>query len=520
MVNASHTSSNLKSSQKSKQSKQRIAADILESIDDYMYSLDKNWNFLYINKTAAKDFGFPPKEIIGKNIWKMFPKLAGTIVEKSYSEAMEKRETRRFEWKTVYTHGMFKEFTVFPSADGVTVYSKDVTERKKAQDELYKSRELLRNVINSTDAVIIARDLDEKLILLNTTQSKLYKMPVEKALGTTPYDIYPKDEAEKIMVWDKKVFNEGKSFRYEETIPIDNVPRTYVTNKFPLRDSEGKIYGLGGVITDITERKQMENKLEQYTKNLEKLVEERTKQLQEKERLATIGETAGMVGHDLRNPLQSIAGDLYLLDCDIAFLPEDNRKKSMQESVSSIQENLLYIDKIVEDLKNYSKRLLPCLEKVDVEKVIADVMLIVPIPNNLQVIIEVEKNFPLITADFSMLKRVLTNLVQNAVQAMPQGGKLSIRAYCRDSNVLISVEDTGIGIPEELKLKLFQPMVTTKSKGQGLGLAVVKRLVEAQGGAISFESEVGRGTKFIVKLLNTKGLTSSKRELSNQPLTL
>ena len=283
MVNASRTINNLEFSQKPRQSKQKIAIDILESIDDYMYSLDKNWNFLYINKTAAEDFGFPSEELVGKNIWKMFPKFVGTDVEKNYRQAMDKREIRRFEWKTIYVHSKFKEFTVFPSAYGLTIYSKEITERKKAEEEHYKSRELLKNVINSTDSVIIARDLDEKLILLNTSQSKLYKMPIEEALGTTPYDIYPKEVAEEIMVWDKKVFTEGKSFRYEENVPLNGVIRTYVTNKFPLKDSEGKIYGLGGVITDITERKeQMETQLEQYTKNLEKLVEERTKQLQEK----------------------------------------------------------------------------------------------------------------------------------------------------------------------------------------------------------------------------------------------
>lgn len=485
---------------KTRRSKERIAAGILESIDDYVSSFDRNWNFIYVNKTTAHDFGFEPNDLIGKNFWKTFPKLVGTIVEKNYHEVMDKREIRHFEWKTIYANTGFKEFAVFPSAEGITIYGKDITERKKAEEELYRSRELLDNIVNSTDSVIIARNLDEKLILLNKAQSKLYNMSIKEAVGTTPYDIYPKDVAERIMSWDKKVFAQGKSFRYEENVPINGVLHTFVTNKFPLRDSEGKIFGLGGVITDITERKQMETKLEQYTKNLEYLVEERTKQLKEKERLVTIGETAGMVGHDIRNPLQSIAGNLYLLDCDIAALPEGDDKKSMQESVISIQTSLLYIDKIVEDLKNYAKRLEPHLEKIDVEKVIEEVMLIVPIPSNLEVVIDVEKGFPLITADFPMLKRVLTNLVQNAVQAMPQDGKLTVKAYRRDSNVFISVEDTGVGIPEALKPKLFQPMVTTKAKGQGLGLAVVKRLVEVQGGTVTFESEVGRGTKFIVEL--------------------
>ena len=140
------------------------------------------------------------------------------------------------------------------------------------------------------------------------------------------------------------------------------------------------------------------------------------------------------------------------------------------------------------------------------EKVIEDTMIIVPIPDNLQVVLEVEKDFPLITADFSMLKRALINLIQNAVQAMPDGGKLTVKANIKGKKAFISVEDTGVGIPVALKTRLFQPMVTTKAKGQGLGLAVVKRLVEAQGGAISFESKVGKGTRFTVELPNTKNL--------------
>lgn len=92
------------------------------------------------------------------------------------------------------------------------------------------------------------------------------------------------------------------------------------------------------------------------------------------------------------------------------------------------------------------------------------------------------------------------NLVNNAVQAMPKGGKLTIEAHTTKDKVIISVKDTGVGIPEEVKPNLFTPLFTTKSKGQGLGLAVVKRLVEGLNGKVSFESEEGKETKFIVEL--------------------
>ena len=95
--------------------------------------------------------------------------------------------------------------------------------------------------------------------------------------------------------------------------------------------------------------------------------------------------------------------------------------------------------------------------------------------------------------DPDILKRVLGNLVSNAVQAMPEGGKLSIEAYKEENTSVITVGDTGVGIPEEAKDKLFTPLFTTKSKGQGFGLAVVKRMTEALGGAVTFESQEGKG---------------------------
>ena len=185
---------------------------------------------------------------------------------------------------------------------------------------------------------------------------------------------------------------------------------------------------------------------------------------------------------------------------ELASLPYSESKRHMQESLSSIEENLFYIDKIVADLQDYTKPLKPNKEKVNIEKTIEEALLIVAIPNNLQVFISIEEGFPQITADFSMLKRILINLIQNAVQAMPKGGTLKISALCKDNQAWVSIQDTGEGIPEEAKNKLFTPLFTTKSKGQGFGLAVVKRLVEAQGGKISFESENGKGTVFTVQL--------------------
>jgi|WetSurMetagenome_2_1015567.scaffolds.fasta_scaffold101152_2 signal transduction histidine kinase len=230
------------------------------------------------------------------------------------------------------------------------------------------------------------------------------------------------------------------------------------------------------------------------------------------ERMTIIGETAAMVGQDIRNPLQAIAGELFLAKEEIENLADSQLKKNMQESLRSIEENVYYIDKIVTDLQDYTKPIKAAREKVDIYQVISDTLCLIAIPECLQVEICIENHFPTLTADAQLLKHAFTNLIQNAVQAMPKGGTLTISACVRGDGAEISVQDTGTGIPEAIKKKMFIPLVTTKPKGQGLGLAVVKRLVEAQGGNVSFESEVGKGAKFTIRLpMKTRAEKKSKR---------
>jgi signal transduction histidine kinase len=250
---------------------------------------------------------------------------------------------------------------------------------------------------------------------------------------------------------------------------------------------------------DINERIKAEAKLDEYSKNLERIVQERTQALRDAERLATIGATAGMVGHDIRNPLQAITGDLYLAKQDVDTLPNDQTKISLNESLEAIEQNIDYIDKIVADLQDYARPIKPMIKKIELETVFK-VLLQANIPKNIQTDYFVDSNVKTINCDYVLLKRILTNLLINAVQAMPNGGKLTISAHKELQNMLIVVQDTGVGIPEDAKPNIFKPMFTTKSKGQGFGLVVVKRLTETLGGTVTFESNFGKGTTFTINL--------------------
>jgi PAS domain S-box-containing protein len=252
---------------------------------------------------------------------------------------------------------------------------------------------------------------------------------------------------------------------------------------------------------DISERKKAEETIKEYQTNLEKLVEERTKQLKDSERLATIGATAGMVGHDIRNPLQAITGDLFLARAELSILPDNEQKANAIESLAEIEKNIDYINKIVADLQDYARPLNPRVQETSIKLVFEEILAKNGIPKNIEVDLRVEEKAETIKADADFIKRIISNLTLNAVQAMPEGGKLTIHAYVDKvtNDVLITVKDTGVGIPEDIKPKLFTPMMTTKSKGQGFGLAVVKRMTEGLGGTVTFESTEGKGTTFIVR---------------------
>ncbi|HVP93425.1 MAG TPA: ATP-binding protein, partial [Acidobacteriota bacterium] len=224
------------------------------------------------------------------------------------------------------------------------------------------------------------------------------------------------------------------------------------------------------------------------------------------ERLAAIGQTAAMVGHDIRNPLQSITSDVYLVKSDLHVVPEGEEKENMKESLSGIQNNVDYINKIVQDLQDFVKPLKPTVQETEIEELIQEVLFKNGIPENIHASCKVDEKAKKMIGDPAFLKRILSNLVSNAIQAMPTGGKLEIVACRNEGEIVITVKDTGVGIAEKDKPKLFTPLFTTKSKGQGFGLAVVKRMTESLGGIVMFESQEGKGTTFILRFPLPKGL--------------
>jgi PAS domain S-box-containing protein len=388
---------------------------------------------------------------------------------------------------------------------GVVLVFRDITERKKLEKEAHRllgavqqERDKISSLLNSINDEVWFADTEKRYTLANPSAIKEFKLDSSaQSINVEKYrpdgSPRPVEEAPSLRAL------KGEIVKNQEEIirtPASGELRYRQVSSAPVRDSEGNIIGSVSVVRDITELKQLQNRLQEHAENLEKLVEERTKQLKDSERLAAIGQTAGMVGHDIRNPLQAISGDLYLIREELRSMP---KSEAMEESVEAIEENTAYINKIVSDLQDYTRPLTPNIVEINIKDLINSTLIVVNIPENIKTEVTIQENLSL-KVDPTYLRRALTNLTTNAVQAMPNGGKLTIKVLSNKDRTIISVKDTGVGIPEEAKPNLFKPLFTTKSKGQGLGLAVVKRLTEALGGTVTFESQEGKGTKFIIEL--------------------
>ena len=370
---------------------------------------------------------------------------------------------------------------------GALVIFEDITERRRMQEKLEdyaknleklveertkkisESEQSFRELYESFGEAFIATDWELNVIHWNKVAERVTRVTAKDALGKKIYNVLPEMASVDVT-------------SYYETL-VKRKPARFMMNTISRETGQEALFEISSYPSSLGITIIVEDKTE----------EERTK------RLSAIGQTAGMIGHDIRNPLQAIMADIYLLKSELTIMPEGEKKKNAAESLEGIEKNIEYIYKIVADLQDYSRPLKPELTEVDLSNLITNILHSNIIPDKIELTLNISA-LNEVRTDAEFIRRILTNLINNAVQAMPSGGELELAASVSEGKLRILVCDTGVGISEEVKSKLFTPMITTKSKGQGLGLAVVKRLVEALDGSVTFESEKGEGTRFIIEL--------------------
>jgi signal transduction histidine kinase len=221
-----------------------------------------------------------------------------------------------------------------------------------------------------------------------------------------------------------------------------------------------------------------------------------TEDLVRSERLALLGQLAGGVGHELRNPLGAIGNTAYYLRMRLGA-GEDPK---VQKHLAILDREIRRANKIVTDLLDFSRLKPPHRMPADLNDIIRDVLTRLSEEPSVKRETDLAGSLPLVLVDADQVGQVFLNLVVNAVEAMPEGGTLTIHTRSTGDAIVTSFTDTGIGIPPENLEKIFQPLFTTKTKGIGLGLAVSRRLIEANGGTLVVESRPGEGSTFTVTI--------------------
>jgi signal transduction histidine kinase len=228
-------------------------------------------------------------------------------------------------------------------------------------------------------------------------------------------------------------------------------------------------------------------------------------QLRHADRLATIGQLAAGIAHELNNPLGDILGFAQLAS-NHQDLPEQT-----YQDLYRIVKSTLYAREVIKKILLFSRQSVPHEGKVNLNSLIkewVDFFTFRCRKNGIEMVVQMDQNLPDIEGDSSQINQVIVNLVVNAIHAMPDGGKLTIATTCENDGISLKVMDTGIGIEEDIKDKVFLPFFTTKDvdQGTGLGLSVVYGIVQEHGGVITLSSRVGEGTSFIIKFKNNSDI--------------
>lgn len=367
-------------------------------------------------------------------------------------------------------------------------------------------------VISSKSLGQVSKTYLERPGLLNVTVCPSGNL-AQDLVRNTPYDVilsdYDLDDMDAITLHLKlQQFDQKKPFLLFNITDRDReILVTFAENPVPNSPAEHDVSIIfneqAQKIAQSVELFRTRNRLELYTRHLEELVEERTRQLQVAQRFAVIGELATMIGHDMRNPLQVITNMQYLLDMRMQKMTKDEsdilHRYGIPDIFDRIETEIQYLNKIISDLQDYAREVNPEKSRINLKTFFEDLIQKISPPPSILIQKEIELDAA-ISLDPQLLTRVMENLINNAIQAMEHGGTLTLTSHILKDNLIITIRDTGTGISPESQPRIFDPLYTTKPKGTGLGLSVTRRLIEAHGGKISLIETSPGGTTFEVTL--------------------
>ena len=449
---------------------------------------DLSGNIVFINAKALLDVNGRPENYIGKNIDQVFDREWSNKTKSRIFEAESSKNATFYEdvidtpsGRKWYSLNFNRILDNQGKCVGVQSIATNITERKLLENELQSLARFPQENPNpvmrvSRKGQVLYSNQGSQKILAQWDYINQGIIPVD--LLETVHDCLENNKAEVI-----------------EVEVEDNVLSLYLA---PISEMDYvNIYGM-----NITQQKNAEAQLRKHSSELEEIVKEKTKELIEaqeslvrQEKLAVMGQLASGVGHELRNPLAVINNSTYMLK-----IKADKENNISTEYLDIIDQEVAGANKIITDLLTFARIKPAILNSIPPYSLLEKVLKKFAPPENVKLENKLAHNLPLINVDDKQIEQIITNVITNAYQAMPAGGKLIIIGKEIRGKIQIDFIDNGVGIPEENLEKIFEPLFTTKSRGIGLGLTISKMLAEINQGKLTVQSNVGEGSTFSLYL--------------------
>ncbi len=465
---------------------------MVEASPSGLLMVDENGTILLVNLQIEQQFGYERAELIGQPVEMLVPQPMRSHHAGDRAKFFAHSELRAM-GKGRDLHGMRKNGQEFPleiglnpirTSEGMRVLASvvDISERKRAEQTLQKERDFINAVLEIAGALVVVLDREGRILRFNRACERTTGYSSEEVMGQRVWDLFViPDEVEGAKAVFERLLGGEHRNEYENYWKgRDGSLRRISWSNAVLTDSNGRVEYVVAAGLDITDLKQVEE------------------QLRKTERIAELGTLASGMAHEIGTPMNVILGRAE-------YLLQRTADEGMKKGLTTIVTQIERITKVMHQLLAFARRKHPDRQVVDLGEIVEDSLEMFQermTHNRITVEKAIEADMPPVLADRDQLIQVLINLVTNSLHAMPEGGRLRLSLNRENSHIRLGVSDAGHGMPEEIRSKIFEPFFTTKDfgMGTGLGLTVVKGIIEEHGGTITVESVVGRGTTFWVRL--------------------
>ncbi len=488
---------------------QRFAA-LFDQIRFGIVTIDESGRILDCNRAISAILGFEREELIGKRILHRTHPDDREADQALWEELLNgARDSYTIEKRYLHKDGhiVYGRMTCIAMRDAngqITFLARlieDLSAQRAAEAEAEAGRRLLQDIIDQIPALIFVKDVAGRYLIVNERLARFAGYRPQDMIGKADEDLFPPALAEYYRAFDREVIESRRSIQRDDDRWTADGLTAFTTIKFPLFDHVGNIYGVAGVALDVTERRQLELERQRIEQ-----------QLREAQRLESLGAMAGGIAHDFNNLLVGVLGNVSLA---LSETPADH---PMHTLLVQIEQAALRATELTNHLLTYTGRHQPEMQRIDLKQTVEEMehLLRSMIPHRIELVF-VPATTPLpIEANIAQVRQVLMNLAINAAEAINGSGVVTITTGLRElcahelssmqigadqppgQYAALTVQDTGQGMDETTKARIFDPFFSTKFTGRGLGLATVNGIVRAHRGALELVTAPGQGTTFTV----------------------